>query len=104
MIPSSACAISYATILALLSAPVAIADNADLTKQASIVDVGMTNKPDGRQIMILSRNPVRAGPILFKVKNESPNSVHEFLVVKTNLDPTAFPVNADGTGVDEAKL
>jgi uncharacterized cupredoxin-like copper-binding protein len=64
----------------------------------------MTNKPDGHQIMNLSRDPVHAGPILFKVRNESLNSVHEFLVVKTDLDPTAFPMEEGGTRVDEAKL
>jgi len=105
MTPSSARAISSAIILAFLSAHVAIADDGKLIKtESSIVEVVMTNQPDGHQIMILSRNPVRAGPILFKVKNESPNSVHEFLVVKTDLDPTAFPMEKGGNRVDEAKL
>ena len=105
MTPSSAHAISSAIILAFLGSPVAIADDVELMKtKSSIVDVAMTNKPDGHQIMILSRNPVRAGPVLFKVKNESPNLVHEFLIVKADLDPTAFPMEEGGTRVDEAKL
>jgi hypothetical protein len=105
MTPSSAHAISSATILAFLCAPVAIADDVRLMKtESSIVEVAMINKPDGHQFMVLRQNPVRAGPILFKVRNESPNSVHEFLVVKTDLDPTSFPMEEGGTRVDEAKL
>jgi uncharacterized cupredoxin-like copper-binding protein len=30
--------------------------------------------------------------------------VHEFLVVRTDLDPNALPMEEDGTKVDEAKL
>jgi uncharacterized cupredoxin-like copper-binding protein len=94
-----------AVIAASLVASTAIADDIKLTRaEPSIVEVEMTNKQDGQQIMVLSQNPVRAGPVLFKVKNESPNSVHEFLVLKTDLDPSTFPMADDGARVDEAKL
>ena len=94
-----------AVIAASLATSAAIADDIKLTRaEPSIVEVAMTNKPDGRQIMVLSQNQVLAGPVLFKVKNESPNSVHEFLVLKTDLDPSSFPMTDDGARVDEAKL
>ena len=68
------------------------------------VVVSMTNKPDGSQAMMLSLGVVHAGPVLFKVKNDSANLVHEFLVVKTDLGPGAFPMKESGAKVDEDKL
>ena|SRR5215471_6500057 len=68
------------------------------------VVVSMTNKPDGSQAMMLSPGNVRAGAVLFKVKNDSANLVHEFLVVKTDLGPGAFPMKDSGAQVDEKKL
>jgi uncharacterized cupredoxin-like copper-binding protein len=68
------------------------------------VEVSMTNKPDGSQAMMLSPGVVHAGPVLFKVKNDSTNLVHEFLVVKTDLGPGAFPMKENGAKVDEDKL
>ncbi len=84
-----------------------VASAADLTvakAEPATVEVSMTNKQDGSQIMILSQNTVHQGPVLFKVRNHSGNMVHEFLVLRTDLDPTAFPMEDDGTRVDEAKL
>jgi uncharacterized cupredoxin-like copper-binding protein len=64
----------------------------------------MTNKPDGSQSMSLTTTTVHAGSILFKVKNESTDTLHEFLVVRTDLDPSTFPLKEDGSKVDEKKL
>ena len=90
---------------ALLGASIALADDIKTTSvNATVVEVAMTNKQDGHQIMILSHNPVRAGSVLFKVKNHSPNMVHEFLVLKTDLDPSAVPLEDGGTRVDESRL
>jgi uncharacterized cupredoxin-like copper-binding protein len=66
--------------------------------------VEMTNNPDGSQVMRLDRNEVPAGKVSFKVKNASPDMVHEFLVVKTALSPDQFPMNKAGDRVDEKKL
>jgi len=41
-----------------------------------------------------------AGDITFTVANEGPDDVHEFVVLKTDLDPGALPTAADGS-VDE---
>jgi uncharacterized cupredoxin-like copper-binding protein len=98
-------AIASAVILVALTASSALADDVKQAKaNPAVVEVAMTNKPDGHQIMILSQNPVPAGPVLFRVKNHSPNSVHEFLVLRTDLDPSAFPMDEDGVKVDESKL
>jgi len=105
MTQSNAPAIGAAISATILATSIAVAGEVKLaTAEPSIVAVSMTNKQDGHQIMILSQNPVHAGLILFKVKNESPNSVHEFLVLKTDLDPGAFPMEGDGIRVDESKL
>jgi uncharacterized cupredoxin-like copper-binding protein len=96
---------SSVIVAVLLTASAAIADDVKpVNAEPSVVQVAMTNKPDGHQIMILSRNPVHSGPVFFKVKNQSPNSVHEFLAVRTDLDPTSFPMAEGGTRVDESKL
>ena len=104
MIKLNEVAISYGMIV-LLSAYPAIAGGIEAAKaDATVVEVAMTNQPDGRQIMTLSQNPVHAGPVLFKVMNHSPNSVHEFLVLRTDLDPEAFPMEDSGIRVDESKV
>jgi uncharacterized cupredoxin-like copper-binding protein len=70
----------------------------------NVIVVGMTNKPDGSQVMTLTETSVHAGSIVFQVMNHSENTVHEFLVLKTDLAPGAFPMTPDGTRVDEDKL
>jgi uncharacterized cupredoxin-like copper-binding protein len=37
-----------------------------------------------------------AGPVTFQVTNTGPGDVHEFVVLKTDLDPGALPTDADG--------
>ena len=37
-----------------------------------------------------------AGPVTFQVTNKGPEDVHEFVVLKTDLDPGALPVDANG--------
>jgi uncharacterized cupredoxin-like copper-binding protein len=75
-----------------------------LTASPTEVKVGMTNKPDGSQSMSLSPTTVHAGSVLFRVANESTNTLHEFLVVRTDLDPSSFPLEDNGSKVDEKKL
>lgn len=43
---------------------------------------------------------VEAGEVTFNVENVGPDDVHEFVVVKTDLDPDALPTADDGS-VDE---
>jgi uncharacterized cupredoxin-like copper-binding protein len=42
-----------------------------------------------------------AGDVTFEVTNDGPEDVHEFVVIKTDLDPGELPTDADGV-VDEA--
>ena len=42
-----------------------------------------------------------AGEITFQLTNDGPADVHEFVVLKTDLDPAELPVDADGV-VSEA--
>lgn len=43
---------------------------------------------------------VGAGSVTFDVTNEGPDDVHEFVIIKTDLDITALPADEDGA-VDE---
>ena len=42
-----------------------------------------------------------AGEVTFEITNDGPEDVHEFVVIKTDLDVAELPTNADGV-VDEA--
>jgi len=63
--------------------------------EPNVVEIGMSNGPDGSQFMMLSRGSVPSGPVVFRVANRSTNMVHEFLIVRTDLDPNAFPMKQD---------
>ena len=42
-----------------------------------------------------------AGTVTFQVTNTGPEDVHEFVVLKTDLDPGALPVDANGAVTEE---
>lgn len=42
-----------------------------------------------------------AGSVTFQVTNTGPEDVHEFVVLKTDLDPGALPVDANGAVTEE---
>jgi uncharacterized cupredoxin-like copper-binding protein len=42
-----------------------------------------------------------AGSVTFQVTNKGPEDVHEFVVLKTDLDPSALPVDANGAVTEE---
>ena len=44
-----------------------------------------------------------AGSITFQVTNTGPEDVHEFVVLKTDLDPGALPVDANGAVTEEGE-
>jgi uncharacterized cupredoxin-like copper-binding protein len=41
-----------------------------------------------------------AGDVAFTITNDGPDDIHEFVVIRTDLDPADLPVDADGV-VDE---
>ena len=43
-----------------------------------------------------------AGAVAFQVTNIGPEDVHEFVVVKTDLDPAALPTDANGVVTEDA--
>jgi uncharacterized cupredoxin-like copper-binding protein len=51
--------------------------------------------------IVLAADSAPAGDITFDVTNEGPADVHEFVVIKTDLDAADLPTDADGV-VDEA--
>jgi uncharacterized cupredoxin-like copper-binding protein len=44
---------------------------------------------------------VAAGAVTFAVTNSGPEDIHEFVVLKTDLDPGALPVDSTGTVTEE---
>ena len=50
--------------------------------------------------VITETDSVEAGEITFNVENTGPDDIHEFVVLKTDLEPDALPTVADGS-VDE---
>jgi len=44
---------------------------------------------------------VSAGSVTFNIENKGPDDTHEFVVMRTDLDPTALPTDENGA-VDEA--
>jgi uncharacterized cupredoxin-like copper-binding protein len=44
---------------------------------------------------------VAAGAVLFEVTNSGPEDVHEFVVIKTDLDAGALPVDSTGTVTED---
>lgn len=50
--------------------------------------------------VIPETDSVEAGEITFNVENVGPDDVHEFVIVKTELEPDALPTLGDGS-VDE---
>ena len=51
--------------------------------------------------VIPETDSAEAGEITFNVENVGPDDVHEFVIVKTDLEPDALPTVDDGS-VDEA--
>lgn len=70
----------------------------------TIVNAELWNKPDGSQGVTLSATQVKPGRVVFKVKNISTDEDHELLLVKTDLAPADFPLDASGARVDEDKF
>ncbi|WP_051321201.1 hypothetical protein [Rhizobium mesoamericanum] len=70
----------------------------------AVVKADLWNKPDGSQGVTLSTDHVKPGKVQFQVKNVSTDEDHELLLVKTELAPADFPIDASGTRVDEDKF
>ena len=51
--------------------------------------------------MLPASDSVPAGTVTFQVTNTGPEDVHEFVVLKTDLDPGALPVDATGAVTEE---
>jgi uncharacterized cupredoxin-like copper-binding protein len=51
--------------------------------------------------VVPSATSAPAGAVTFQVKNTGPEDIHEFVVLKTDLDPGALPVDANGAVTEE---
>jgi uncharacterized cupredoxin-like copper-binding protein len=75
-----------------------------LAASPAVVNADLWNKPDGSQGVTLSTDHVKPGKVVINVKNTSTDEDHELLLVKTDAEPNAMPMDADGVRVDEDKL
>jgi uncharacterized cupredoxin-like copper-binding protein len=70
----------------------------------TVIKAELWNKPDGSQGVTVTTDHVKPGKVQFQVKNVSNNEDHELLLVKTELAPADFPMDASGVRVDEDKF
>ena len=75
-----------------------------LAAGAQVVNAELTHKPDGSQGVMLSTAEVKPGMVTFNVKNTSADEDHQLLLVKTDLAPADFPMEAAGARVEEEKF
>jgi uncharacterized cupredoxin-like copper-binding protein len=50
-----------------------------------------------------SQQVISAGNVVLHIYNDSP-STHEFVLIKTDLPPSALPLDADGLSIDESQF
>jgi len=53
--------------------------------------------------VVLETDSADAGEITFNVENIGPDDVHEFVIVKTELEPDSLPTVADGSADEEGE-
>ena len=53
--------------------------------------------------MVAAQSSVGAGPVTFKVVNSGPEDIHEFVILKSDLDPGALPVDDDGAVTEDGE-
>ena len=53
--------------------------------------------------MVATVGSVAAGDVTFKVTNTGPEDVHEFVILKTDLDPAALPTDETGAVTEDAE-
>ena len=75
-----------------------------LAGNAQVVNAELQQKPDGSQGIMLSTAEVKPGMVTFNVKNTSADMDHNLLLVKTDLAPADFPMDAAGRRVEEEKF
>jgi len=75
-----------------------------LAADAQVVNAELVEKPDGGQGIMLDSDEVKPGMVTFNAKNTSEGMDHELLLVKTDLAPADFPMDAAGRRVDEGKF
>ena len=53
--------------------------------------------------VVPARNSAPAGDVTFAVTNDGPEDIHEFVVLKTDLDPAELPVDENGVVSEEGE-
>jgi uncharacterized cupredoxin-like copper-binding protein len=96
-------------LVSILGAALMLGATACSTKQTTAPSSAPTAEPPSAvavslvEFSVVPESPVgAAGPIRFSVRNQG-KEVHEFVVVRSKLDPGKLPTKADGS-VDEDKV
>jgi uncharacterized cupredoxin-like copper-binding protein len=53
--------------------------------------------------VLAAQDSASAGPVTFKVANIGPEDLHEFVILRTNLDPGALPTDDAGAVTEEGE-
>ena len=91
-------------LAALAAVPLWIFALPALAADAQVVNAELTETPDGSQGIMLDADKVKPGMVTFNVKNTSADMDHQLLLVKTDLVPADFPMDAAGARVEEGKF
>ena len=89
--------LSSAMVVLALSACAPAAPAATSTPAGpQVINVSLTSYK-----LTLTPNKIKAGDVKFVVKNDSPDMMHEIIIVKTDLAPDKMPLGSDGIAIDE---
>lgn len=53
--------------------------------------------------VVPASNSAPAGEVTFEVTNNGPDDIHEFVILKTDLDPAELPVDENGAVTEEGE-
>jgi uncharacterized cupredoxin-like copper-binding protein len=88
---TSACATGQASPAAPSPSPAEASPSPSAAASGGTVDVTLQE-----WAVVPSPTSAAAGEVTFRVTNKGPEDVHEFVVLKTDLDPAALPTDATG--------
>jgi uncharacterized cupredoxin-like copper-binding protein len=84
--------------LAIVGCTTASTPSADVGGEATTVTVALQE-----WAVVPAAQSAPAGEVTFEVTNDGPEDVHEFVIVRTDLDPGDLPTDENGVVTEEAE-
>jgi uncharacterized cupredoxin-like copper-binding protein len=91
---------AYRLVSPLIAGLLLAACNGGSTPSASVTTVEVTLQEFS---ILVDSATASAGSIIFSVENIGPEDVHEFVIVKTDLDPGDLPTDDEGAVTEEGE-